>query len=449
MRRLIVSLLALLLAASPAFAQSSPGLTTGQVPTAAQWNSYFASKQDVLGFTALNVAGGTMGGRLVTSVPSAAGSGFRLPPGTAPTSPTNGDLWSTSAGLFVRVAGTTIGPLSGGTSSSFAATAPLAVTFPAGVVTYAVNGSALTRVDDTNVTLTLGGTPATALLQATSLTLGWTGQLAMTRGGSGASLVASNGGIVWTDANSMEVLAGTATANRMLLSGATATPAWSTATIPPTATGTGTILRADGTNWAATTATYPATTTVSQILYSSSANVIGGITTGNNGALITSAGGVPSISSTLPNAVQDNITRLGTVTTGTWTGTTIAVANGGTGDTGTAWSSSTPSIACGAGTMTSGTATLRVKSIGKTTFVNLSIAITTNGTCASFITVAVPTGNAAARAYLFGANVTAGVPIIKGVLATGSATLLVTNATDTYPGADATTLVISGVYEAQ
>jgi hypothetical protein len=41
--------------------------------------------------------------------------------------------------------------------------------------------SALTRVDDTNVTLTLGGTPATALLRAASLTLGWTGTLAAAR----------------------------------------------------------------------------------------------------------------------------------------------------------------------------------------------------------------------------------------------------------------------------
>lgn len=46
---------------------------------------------------------------------------------------------------------------------------------------------ALTRVDDTNVTLTLGGTPSTALLRAASLTLGWTGQLAITRGGTGQS----------------------------------------------------------------------------------------------------------------------------------------------------------------------------------------------------------------------------------------------------------------------
>jgi hypothetical protein len=48
-----------------------------------------------------------------------------------------------------------------------------------------VTPAALTKTDDTNVTLTLGGTPATALLQATSLTLGWSGQLAVSRGGTG------------------------------------------------------------------------------------------------------------------------------------------------------------------------------------------------------------------------------------------------------------------------
>lgn len=45
--------------------------------------------------------------------------------------------------------------------------------------------SALTKTDDTNVTLTLGGTPATSLLQSVSLTLGWTGQLSVARGGTG------------------------------------------------------------------------------------------------------------------------------------------------------------------------------------------------------------------------------------------------------------------------
>jgi len=47
--------------------------------------------------------------------------------------------------------------------------------------TTVVTPSALTKVDDTNVTLTLGGTPATALLQATSITAGWTGTLASSR----------------------------------------------------------------------------------------------------------------------------------------------------------------------------------------------------------------------------------------------------------------------------
>lgn len=56
-----------------------------------------------------------------------------------------------------------------------------------------VTGSALTRVDDTNVTLTLGGSPFTALLRAASLTLGWTGQLGLSRGGTNANLSATGG----------------------------------------------------------------------------------------------------------------------------------------------------------------------------------------------------------------------------------------------------------------
>ena len=53
-----------------------------------------------------------------------------------------------------------------------------------------ITPAALTRVDDTNVTLTLGGTPATALLQASSLTLGWTRTLAIARGGTAGATAA-------------------------------------------------------------------------------------------------------------------------------------------------------------------------------------------------------------------------------------------------------------------
>lgn len=52
-----------------------------------------------------------------------------------------------------------------------------------------VSAAALTKTDDTNVTLTLGGTPATALLQATSLALGWTGTLSVARGGTAVGSV--------------------------------------------------------------------------------------------------------------------------------------------------------------------------------------------------------------------------------------------------------------------
>lgn len=166
--------------------------------------------------------------------------------------------------------------------------------------------SALTSTSDTNVTMTLSGTPETALLHAASITMGWSGQLSLTRGGTNASLTASNGGIFYSTATAGAILSGTATANQVLLSGASAAPSWSTAT-------------------------YPATTTVNQILYSSSANIISGITTANNGVLVTSAGGVPSISSTLPLAVQSNITQVGTISSGTWNGSVITGTYGGTG----------------------------------------------------------------------------------------------------------------------
>jgi hypothetical protein len=45
-RRLLLALLLPLLSAGVAWAQSSPGIFVGQVPTPQQWNSYFAAKQD-------------------------------------------------------------------------------------------------------------------------------------------------------------------------------------------------------------------------------------------------------------------------------------------------------------------------------------------------------------------------------------------------------------------
>ena len=39
-------------------------------------------------------------------------SSLNIPHGVAPTAPVNGDMWTTSTGLFVRINGATVGPLS-------------------------------------------------------------------------------------------------------------------------------------------------------------------------------------------------------------------------------------------------------------------------------------------------------------------------------------------------
>lgn len=193
----------------------------------------------------------------------------------------------------------------------------------------------------------------------------------LANGGTSASLTASNGGIFYSTAAAGAILSGTATASQVLLSGSSAAPAWSTAVYPGTVTvnnilygsssnvisglstanngvlvtsnagapsilvgsgATGNILQSNtaaAPSWSS--ATYPSSTTINQLLYSSSNNTVAGLATAVSSTLITSAGGVPSLSQTLPSAVQANITTVGTVTSGTWNATVIAGQYGGTG----------------------------------------------------------------------------------------------------------------------
>lgn len=59
--------------------------------------------------TKANIASPTFTGVVVTAASATSGSGFRLPHGAAPTTPTNGDLWTTTTGLFVRINGANVG----------------------------------------------------------------------------------------------------------------------------------------------------------------------------------------------------------------------------------------------------------------------------------------------------------------------------------------------------
>lgn len=86
--------------------------------------------------------------------------------------------------------------------------------------------AALTKTDDTNVTLTLGGSASTALLNAASLTLGWTGQLSAARGGTGIGSYAV-GDILYADTtSSLARLADVATGNALISGGVGVAPSW-------------------------------------------------------------------------------------------------------------------------------------------------------------------------------------------------------------------------------
>lgn len=112
--------------------------------------------------------------------------------------------------------------------------------------------------------------------------------LSLSKGGLNASLTANNGGIFYSTGSAGAILGGTATSGQILRSGLSSAPSWSTAT-------------------------YPNTISANNLLYGSSGNVVSGLSTANNGSLVTDGSGVPSISSTLPISVQSNITRLGTI----------------------------------------------------------------------------------------------------------------------------------------
>jgi hypothetical protein len=98
-------------------AASDRTIVAGDIPTNIVASNY------------LPLAGGTMTGKLNTVASTTTTAGLSLPHGAAPTTPVNGDLWSTTSGIFARINGNTIGPLGtgsgNGTVTSISATAPL------------------------------------------------------------------------------------------------------------------------------------------------------------------------------------------------------------------------------------------------------------------------------------------------------------------------------------
>lgn len=86
--------------------------------------------------------------------------------------------------LTSAIAATTYYPIPTGTTAQYLRGDGSLATFP---TIPTVTPAALTEVDDTNVTITLSGTPSTALLQSVTITAGWTGTLADSRIASAAT----------------------------------------------------------------------------------------------------------------------------------------------------------------------------------------------------------------------------------------------------------------------
>jgi len=119
-------------------------------------------------------------GRLKVISPSSGGGGVSSVSAILPITSTGGTTPFISTSMATNKL---IGRSTAGVGVMEEITIGSGLTLSAGTLTAsgAVTPNALTRTNDTNVTLTLGGTPNTALLQATSLTLGWTGTLADSR----------------------------------------------------------------------------------------------------------------------------------------------------------------------------------------------------------------------------------------------------------------------------
>ncbi|MFZ4569744.1 MAG: beta strand repeat-containing protein [Bacteroidales bacterium] len=198
------------------------------------------------------------------------GNDSRLSDARTPTSHAHGNI--TNAGAIGSTASlpvitTTSGVL---TTGSFGTTAG---TFSAGDHTHSIYQSALSgtgfvKISGTTISydnstyLTTTGSAAnltgfpTLNQNTTGTSANVTGIVALANGGSAANLTASTGGIVYSGASAMAILSGTATANKLLVSGANAAPTWSVPTFPNASATARKIIVSDGTNWIASTETY-------------------------------------------------------------------------------------------------------------------------------------------------------------------------------------------------
>lgn len=251
-----------------ALAQSSPGLINGQVPTAAEWNSFFAAKTDYTGTSPIPSGGGTFTGKVNFFASTTGTAGMNCGVGATPTTPVNGDIWCTSAGMFVQINGGTVGPLGAGAGGTIAVTG--------------------------------GGTGQTSFTANLPILGNGTGALAQgTRSGNTTAFATASGTL--TSGHCVSIDGG---GNFVDAGGACTTGG-----------GGGTV----------------ASSTIGQVAVYTGTTTVTGLTGCNSGYFGTNGGGTVSCQTSLLAALQASITQVGTIATGVWNGTVIGATYGGTG----------------------------------------------------------------------------------------------------------------------
>lgn len=156
-------------------------------------------------------------------------------------------------------------------------------------------------------------------------TLGWAGTLAMNRGGSGAALTAANGGMIYSSASAMVVLAA-GTANQILQSNGAAAPSWIAAPVESLNGQTGaTQVFANDTNVVVTSSNNTHTLGWASTLSLSRGGTAAALTAANGGIVYSDA----SKMQILAAGTSGQILTSGGAGAPTWTGV-LPIANGGT-----------------------------------------------------------------------------------------------------------------------
>lgn len=307
------------------------------------------------------------------------------------------------------------------------------------VATDVGSGAALTKADDTNITLTLGGTPTSALLAAASITVGWTGTLAVSRGGIGVGTLASNGVLYGNGTGAVQALAVNATATnkfaRQVSSGA---PTWETLVagdIPSLAASvitSGQVALARG----GTNADLSATGGTSQYLKQASAGAA--ITVGTIAAadLPGSFNGFAN-----PSASAGATAVNGSAATAMRSDGAPAVAFG-------AFTTYTPTIAAVAGTFTTATAAGHYLLLGKLLILTLTATITTVGSGTGGFTLTLPASlTALTNQSAFGSELVITAKAVRGFILASAGTIKFAYYDNSDPDASSAVFAMTAILE--